>query len=116
MEKNTRVLWATAKVIHDARNARGLSQTRLADFAGIARSFISGVERGNTGMSISTLLQVAEVLHVDGSELLRRIEEEGRRGPERPPKIIGRPRKTPKKEKAPESGNVRRRRRKKTAK
>ena len=99
MERNIRVLWATAKVIEDARNALGLSQTQLADFAGFARSFISVVECGNTGISIDTLLQVAGVLRVDASELMRRIEEELKRGPKPPEKTIGRPLKTAEKEK-----------------
>jgi len=116
MERNIRVLWATAKVIGDTRNALGLSQTQLADFTGVARSFISCVERGDSGISIDTLLQVAKILHVDASELMRRIEEELKHGPERPQKIIGRPRKTPKKEKTPESGNAGQRRSKKAAK
>jgi transcriptional regulator with XRE-family HTH domain len=70
------------------------------------------VERGLSGVGIEALLQIAEVLQVDAPELLRRIEAELKRGPKPPEKIIGRPRKTPKKEKTPEPGNAGQRRKK----
>jgi len=106
MDRNILVQWATAKVVCDARNERGLSQVQLADFAGLSEPFISGVERGNTGMSIGALVQAAEVLNTDAAELMRRILEELKRGPKQPEKSIGRPAKTEKKEKAPKAGKA----------
>ncbi len=38
-------------------------------------------------------MQMAEVLKVESWELMRRIDEEMRRGPQEPEKIQGRPRK-----------------------
>ena len=106
MDRNILIQWATAKVIWDARNERGLSQVQLADFAGLSEPFISEVERGNTGMGIDALVQVGEVLQVDAGELMRRILEELKRGPKRPEKAIGRPPKTEKKEKTPKIGKA----------
>jgi transcriptional regulator with XRE-family HTH domain len=44
MEKTTS-LWATAKVIREARIEAGLSQVQLADFSGLSYPFVSKVER-----------------------------------------------------------------------
>jgi len=114
MNKGLLVQWAIAKVVREARNSLGFSQAQLADFTGLSYPFISEVERGLSGMGVEALLQVAQVLQVDAPELMRRIVEELKRGPERPEKIIGRPRKTEKK--APEPGNAGQRRGKKAAK
>jgi len=115
MDKALLVQWAIAKVVRTARNNLSLSQVQLADFAGLSYPFISEVERGLSGMGIEALLQVAEVLQVDASELMRRIETELKRGPKPPEKIHGRPPKTAKKEKASEPGKGEQRRGKKAA-
>ena len=100
MDRNILVQWAIAKVIREARNALGISQVQLADFSGLSYPFISDVERGNVGVSIAALLQMAEVLKVDAAELMRRIDAEMKNGPQEPEKVPGRPRKTAKKDKA----------------
>ena len=96
MDKNILIQWAIAKVIREARNELDISQVQLADFSGLSYPFISDVERGNVGVSIAALLQLAEVLKVDAAELMRRIEADLKRGPQEPEKIPGRPRKTDK--------------------
>ncbi len=98
MDRNILVQWAIAKVIREARNALDISQVQLADFSGLSYPFISDVERGNVGVSIAALLQIAEVLKVDAAELMRRIDVEMKRGPQEPEKAPGRPRKTAKKD------------------
>lgn len=97
MDENILIQWAIAKVIREARNELDISQVQLADFSGLSYPFISDVERGNVGVSIAALLQISEVLKVDASELMRRIEADLKRGPQEPDKIPGRPRKTDKK-------------------
>ncbi len=100
MDRNLLVQWAIAKVIREARNQVGISQVQLADFSSLSYPFISDVERGNVGVSIAALLQIAEVLKVDAGELMRRIEDEMKRGPQPPTKTPGRPRKNTKPEKS----------------
>ena len=100
MDRNILVQWAIAKVIREARNELDISQVQLADFSGLSYPFISDVERGNVGVSIAALLQMAEVLKVDAAELMRRIDAEMKNGPQEPEKVPGRPRKTAKKDKA----------------
>ena len=94
MDKNILVQWAIAKVVREARNTIGISQVQLADFSGLSYPYISDVERGNVGVSIAALLQIAPVLQVEATELMRRIEGEMERGPQEPEKIPGRPRKS----------------------
>ena len=93
MDRNVQVQWAIAKVIREARNSLGISQVQLADFSGLSYPFISDVERGRIGVSVSALLQLAVVLKVDAAELMRRIEADMELGPQPPTKIPGRPRK-----------------------
>ena len=47
------------------------TQTQLADYLGIGRSFISDVERGKKNMSLSYLETVAQGFHMSISELTR---------------------------------------------
>jgi len=114
MDKGLLVQWAIAKVVRTARKKLDISQDLLAVTSGLSYPFISEVERGLSSMRIDALLQLAEALHVDAWKLMRRIEAELKRGPKPPEKIHGRPRKTPKKEKAPEPGNAGERRKKAT--
>lgn len=93
MTKDIKVLWAIARVMRKARQDAGLTQVQLADFSGLSCAFVSGVERGLIGVSIAAFLQMAEVLKVDGAELMRRIENELERGPREPEPVTGRPRK-----------------------
>ena len=93
MDKNILVQWAIAKTVREARTAVGISQVQLADFSGLSYPYISDVERGNVGVSIAALLQMAPVLQIEAAELMRRIEDDMKRGPQEPEKIHGRPRK-----------------------
>lgn len=56
--------------IKAARLDIGWSQDRLAVALGVQSPLISKVERGLTGMSLSTLVQTAEVLSVSIADLL----------------------------------------------
>jgi ribosome-binding protein aMBF1 (putative translation factor) len=53
-----------AQMIHDARTAAGLTQTRLAELVGTTQSVISRLEdAAYEGHSLSMLQRVAEALH-----------------------------------------------------
>lgn len=70
---------AVAAVIKDARLTAGLSQQQLADFCGLSRSYISFVECGQRGVSVTALHQIGKAVGVDGSELFKRIEQQIRK-------------------------------------
>ena len=93
MEKNSQLAWAVAKVIREAREAAGLTQGQLAGFSGLSETYVSFIEHAHTKASINALVQIAVVLSIDATELMRRIEEDLRRGPQPPEKKTGRPRK-----------------------
>ncbi|HEY5246379.1 MAG TPA: helix-turn-helix transcriptional regulator [Acidimicrobiales bacterium] len=52
------------------RKARGLSQEEFADVAGVHRTFISGLERGERNVTLRTVERLADRLHVDPMDLL----------------------------------------------
>lgn len=52
----------------------GLSQESLASLAGIHRTYLSSVERGERNLSISNVYRIASALGVDPRELLSPID------------------------------------------
>lgn len=100
MEKNAELAWAVAKVIREARESAGLTQGQLAGFSGLSETYVSFIEHAHTKASINALVQIAAVFALEASELMRRIEDEMKRGPLPPEKKTGRPRKAAPKIKA----------------
>lgn len=91
MEINRQLNLALAKVIRDAREAKGMTQGRLAGFAGLSEVYLSRLECGRRGASLNALIQMAEALEIPATELMRRIESELADGPTKPIRKIGRP-------------------------
>lgn len=54
-----------------ARKAQGISQEKLALVAGVDRSYMGRVERGDNNVAVLTLLKIALALDVSMSDLLR---------------------------------------------
>lgn len=59
--------------IRALRRDRGLSQEALAVDAGLDRSYMGGVERGEHNLTIMNLQKIAEALDVKTSTLLLRV-------------------------------------------
>jgi len=57
----------------------GVSQEGLADRAGLHRTYVGGIERGERNLSFANLLRLADALAVKPSELLARGEGFARR-------------------------------------
>jgi transcriptional regulator with XRE-family HTH domain len=93
MERIRQLNWALAKIIKEAREAKGLTQSQLAGFAGLSEIFLSRLECGEKGDSLNALMQIAGVLGIRASELVRRIEDALENGPPAPPRKQGRPKK-----------------------
>ncbi len=60
-----------ARNLRRLRVSAGLSQEALASLAGIHRTYLSSVERGERNLTISNVFRIAEALGVDPRELLR---------------------------------------------
>ncbi|HEY5399274.1 MAG TPA: substrate-binding domain-containing protein [Trebonia sp.] len=70
----TEVSWAAGTALRMARQARGLSQQRLAGMAGVTRQAVSAVESGHSDPSLRVALALASALGVTVEELFGRGE------------------------------------------
>lgn len=58
------------KVLKKVRTHRGLSQEKLAEIAGLHRTYVSTVERGQRNISILNIEKLAVALEVPMSKLM----------------------------------------------
>jgi transcriptional regulator with XRE-family HTH domain len=66
---------ALGKAIRELRGSAGIpSQEDLADRAGLHRTYVGGIERGERNVSFGNLLRLAGALGVRPSELFARYE------------------------------------------
>lgn len=65
---------AVGRAIATARTERGLTQTELAEAAGISRSSIARLEAGDHGASVDVLFNIAVALGTKPSALLAAAE------------------------------------------
>jgi transcriptional regulator with XRE-family HTH domain len=61
-----------AQNLRKIRLERGLSQEALADLAGLHRTYIGSVERGERNISIDNIERLAEALDCQVTDLLKR--------------------------------------------
>lgn len=69
MTLNQRTSNSFGQAVRALRVANGLTQEELADRAGLDRSYIGGVERGERNPSLSVIEKIAEGLGVTLAEL-----------------------------------------------
>lgn len=61
--------------IKTLRTAKGYSQERIADAAGMGRTYMGRVERGEQNISIQNLIQLAIALNVEVGELVPQLSD-----------------------------------------
>ena len=60
--------------VRKRRQKLGLSQEELADRAGLHRTYLGGIERGERNVGFLNLVRLARALKVEPSELLRDLK------------------------------------------
>ena len=63
------------EVIFEMRKNKGISQEVLSGLAGIGRTHLSAIERGERKPSLETLYRIAEALGVKMSDIIIEIEK-----------------------------------------
>lgn|GEM_PF-1223981 len=84
---------ATATILKKIRTDAGLSQSELADFAGLSRSYIAAVEGGKAGFSGDALFLIADVLKIPPGQIIADIDVLRKKKPALSTLEPGRPRK-----------------------
>lgn len=56
--------------VRQIRKEKGLSQEALADLAGIDRSYMGHIERGDQNITLTKVYQISEALRVSVSDLI----------------------------------------------
>lgn len=68
-------LEALGLVIRETRQAKGLSQEKLAELSKLHRNFIGLVERSATVPALDSLFAIADALGCEASELMTKAEQ-----------------------------------------
>ncbi len=66
-----------ARNVRQLRHERGLSQEELADRAGLHRTYIGSIERGERNLTVDNIQKIARGLDVDAAHLLAGSTEHG---------------------------------------
>lgn len=64
-----------AKNLRRLRNKLGVSQDEFADMAGLHRTYVGAVERGERNITLSTLQRIATALKAAPEELLMEADD-----------------------------------------
>jgi transcriptional regulator with XRE-family HTH domain len=67
-----RALVALGRAIRELRSAKKISQEELADLAGVDRSHVGRVERGDNNVALLTLVRIADALDTTVTRLVQR--------------------------------------------
>lgn len=60
--------------IRELRTIKGLSQEDLADLAGLHRTYVGGIERGERNVAFLNIVKLAKALEVSLSDLMRGLD------------------------------------------
>lgn len=72
--KLAREIVILGKVLSDARDARGLKQSVVAERLGLPASYLSKIEKGNRRLDVIEFLRIARALETAPAELVTELE------------------------------------------
>ncbi len=70
----TDMLKSFGSEIRNLRMSKNLSQERLAEIAGVHRTYIGMIERGEKNISLANIAKIAKSLNIHIYEIFQRIE------------------------------------------
>ena len=73
MPAKLEILVSFGEVVRNARKAKGLSQEELAEKAGLHRTYIGMIERGEKNLTLSNIFKIAQALETPMSELFNNL-------------------------------------------
>lgn len=73
MPAKLEILVAFGEAVREARKSKKLSQEQLADRAGLHRTYIGMIERGEKNITLSNISKIAKALDVSMSELFNNL-------------------------------------------
>ena len=56
---------AFGKRVREMRKAKGISQEKLAEMAGIDRSYMGNIERGEKNITLKKIYEICDALQID---------------------------------------------------
>jgi len=72
MEKNM-ILQEFGRIVRKKRKGKNLSQEALADLAGLHRTYIGMIERGEKNVTLTNIKKIAKALDCSMSELVKNL-------------------------------------------
>lgn len=61
---------AFGKRVREARRSKGISQERLAEMAGIDRSYMGNIERGEKNITLKKAYEICDALNIAIQDLI----------------------------------------------
>ncbi len=68
-------LVAFGQRVREIRKSRGLSQEGMAALAGVDRSYMGHIERGEKNITLTKIYQISDALGIEVADLFPRIED-----------------------------------------
>ena len=69
MTKDERMI-AFGKRVREMRKSKGISQESLAEMAGIDRSYMGNIERGEKNITLKKAYEICDALNIEISDLV----------------------------------------------
>ena len=74
MKKRPAFLRKFGAAVYERRQSTGLTQEELADLAGLHRTYIGGIERGERNLTLENILKISAALNTRCSALVADID------------------------------------------